>query len=51
MNEEITGRLEPEQWEDEVTEPRVDAVKLRRSSFDHEAGAPLDAVPPAGQVS
>lgn len=53
MQEEVTGRLEPEIWEDD-TVPRLDALTLheeRRARFDHEFGAPLEAVPPIGAVS
>jgi hypothetical protein len=39
------GRLEPGTWDD-VTEPAID-----RSRFDHEHGAPIEAVEPEGLVS
>ena len=51
--ENTTGRLEPELWEDDTT-GCLDAASLeakRREMFDHEAGAPLEAVPPIGSVS
>lgn len=51
--ENTTGRLEPELWEDDTT-GRLDVAALeaaRREMFDHEAGAPLEAVSPIGAVS
>jgi hypothetical protein len=45
--EHASGRLCPEEWDDaEPTWPGVD-----RSRFDHEAGAPIESVPPLGAVS
>lgn len=46
-HENTAGRLDVTGWEGvEDTDPAID-----RALFDHEFGAPLDAVPPIGAVS
>lgn len=49
------GRLEPEQWDDDVTDPRIDAYRMAelrlRARLDHELGADLGDVQPEGWVS
>jgi hypothetical protein len=49
---DTAGRIDKTGWDGvENTDPAIDAVTLHRRAFDHEAGAPLEAVPPEGSVS